>query len=133
MVTLNQLCRGRQIRLKKYHRCRTPALRKCPQRKGIVIGVSVVTPKKPNSAKRKIIKVRLSSGRKVRASYPGEYDFKNGLKRFFKILVRGGRIRDVVGVKYKVILGHFDARPFYRRRTSRSKYSVRYSYINVEK
>lgn len=126
MVTIRQLFLRKQKRLKKYHKCKTPALKHCPQKKGVVTSIVVLSPKKPNSARRKIAKIRLSTGRRVRASIPGEYDYKQrSLKQYSKVLIRGGRSRDVIGMHYKVILGKFDAKPFLKRCTSRSKYGVK--------
>jgi small subunit ribosomal protein S12 len=130
MITINQLKFKKYIRSKKYHKCRTPALKHCPQKKGVILNIVIITPKKPNSAKRHIAKLRLSSGKRIRASIPGEFDSKNKpLKQYSKVLVRGGRIRDIIGLRYKIILGQFDAKPFYKRRTSRSKYGVKLSDI----
>ena len=126
MVTKNQLVTKKIKRLKKYHKCRTPALRHCPQKKGVVTHVVIIKPKKPNSAKRHIAKLRLSTGRKTRAAIPGEFNSKQKtLKKYSKVLVRGGRIRDIIGIRYKVILGKFDAKPFFGRKTSKSKYGVK--------
>lgn len=130
MITINQLKFKKYIRKKKYHRCRTPALKQCPQKKGVIMNIVIISPKKPNSAKRHIAKLRLSSGKRTRASIPGEFDSKSKpLKQYSKVLIRGGRIRDIIGLRYKVILGHFDAKPFFKRRTSRSKYGVKLSDI----
>lgn len=130
MITLNQLKLGKYKRLSKYHKCRTPALRGCPQKRGVVLNVVIITPKKPNSARRHIAKIRLSTGRRTRASIPGEFSSKNKpIKQYSKILVRGGRIRDIIGLRYRIILGQLDASPFLKRRTSRSKYGVKLSDI----
>jgi small subunit ribosomal protein S12 len=135
MVTIRQLYTKNQRRLKKYHKCRTPSLRKCPQKRGLVTGIVIITPKKPNSARRHIAKLRFSTGRKGRAAMPGEYDKKTSLRPYSKILVRGGRIRDIVGIRYKIILGVLDAKPFEKRQTSRSKYGVKrkkYLFLDLE-
>jgi small subunit ribosomal protein S12 len=126
MVTFRQLFTKHQQRQQKYHRCRTPALRHCPQKKGVILGIVIITPKKPNSAKRHIARLKLSSGKRTRAAIPGEYSFKSrDLKQFSKVLIRGGRTRDIIGIRYKIILGHFDAKPLFHRKTSRSKYGVK--------
>jgi small subunit ribosomal protein S12 len=125
MVTFRQIYLKKQERLRKYHRCRTPSLKKCPQKKGLVTSIVIIKPKKPNSARRHIAKMRLSTRRKARAAMPGEYDKRTALRPYSKVLVRGGRIRDIVGIRYKVILGKLDAVPFKKRKTSRSKYGVK--------
>lgn len=123
-MTLNQLVVNSNYRLKKYHRCRTVALRKCPQKKGVVLSIFITSPKKPNSAKRQIIKLKLSTGKITRASIPGA-KVVHGVKQYSRVLIRGGRIRDVIGLRYRVILGIYDAKPFSTRVTARSKYGVK--------
>ncbi len=126
MVTPSQLFFKKQIRTLTKKRTRTPSLKRCPQKKGIVINVSVIKPKKPNSARRHIAKIMLSYGKKIRASIPGFHKFKDrNLKQYSKVLIRGGRSRDLIGLHYKVILGKFDAKPPQLRRNSRSKYGVK--------
>ena len=86
----------------------------------------IISPKKPNSAKRKIAKIILFYGKNIRASIPGQFSSKNKtVQEFSKVLVRGGRSRDIVGIHYSIILGKYDAKPFLKRRTSRSKYGVK--------
>ena len=132
MVTLRQLITKNQKRLKKFHKCKTPALLGCPQKKGVITSIIIIRPKKPNSARRHIAKLYLSTGKKIRAAIPGGWDSKNKpLKKFSKVLVRGGRIRDIIGIRYKIILGKFDANPLYKRKTSRSKYGVKQIYAMV--
>jgi small subunit ribosomal protein S12 len=122
-MTLNQLVYKRYFRIKKYHRCRTVALQRCPQKKGTILSVVIVAPKKPNSAKRQIVRVHLSTGKIIRASIPG-IKSSHKLKQFGRVLIRGGRIRDVIGLRYRIILNKYDAKPFLARTTSRSKYGV---------
>lgn len=123
-MTLNQLVLKKYCRLKKQHRCRTAALQRCPQKRGTILNIVIVSPKKPNSAQRKIVRVKLSTGKRIRASIPGTKKSHN-VKEYSRVLIRGGRIRDIIGVRYKVILGVLDADPFFDRRTSRSKYGVK--------
>lgn len=133
MPTLHQLFLKRTKRLKKKHTCRTPALKHCPQKKAVVTAIVVITPKKPNSARRHIAKLRVSTGKKTRAAIPGEFKSKDkNLKQYSKVLIRGGRIRDIVGIRYKIILGKFDAHPFLKRRKSRSKYGVSRSVLYTD-
>jgi small subunit ribosomal protein S12 len=121
MVTINQLCRkGRQ---KKRKLNKTPALDKCPQKKGICIKLVLRTPKKPNSALRKIVKLRLLSNRKrVYAYIPGE---GNKLKEYSTVLIRGGRVKDLPGIKYHLVRGKLDFVGLQSRKTSRSKYGTK--------
>ena len=126
MVSINQLKLKRQVRLSKKHKCRTPALKHCPQKKGVIISILIIRPKKPNSARRHIAKLYLSTGKRIRAAIPGGWDSKNKpLKKFSKVLIRGGRTRDIIGIRYKIILGKYDAAPLYKRKTSRSKYGLK--------
>ncbi len=126
MVTLRQLCVKKQKRKLKYHKCRTPSLQGSPQRRGVISSVVIVSPKKPNSARRHIAKLVLSSGKRVQAAIPGDHHDKSRvLKQFSKVLLRGGRTRDIIGIRYKIVLGHFDAKPLFHRKTSRSKYGVK--------
>lgn len=126
MVTPSQVFFKKQIRTKKKITNRTPKLKNCPQKKGVVTAVVIIKPKKPNSARRHIAKIRLSTGKKIRAAIPGEHKIKEkNLKQYSKVLIRGGRIRDIIGIHYKVILGKFDAKAPLFRRTSRSKYGVK--------
>jgi len=120
MVTLNQL--KRNPRRPRRRKSKTPALEGSPQRRGVVVRVFVRTPKKPNSALRKVVKVRLTSNRYVTAYVPGE---GHQLQEYSQVLVRGGRVKDLPGVRYKVIRGKMDCTPVKGRVTSRSKYGVR--------
>ncbi|NPA80454.1 MAG: 30S ribosomal protein S12 [Thermotogae bacterium] len=119
MPTLNQLVRyGRKKRKKK---SKSPALEGNPQKKGTCIRVYTTTPKKPNSALRKVAKVRLSNGKEVIAYIPGE---GHNLQEHSTVLVRGGRVKDLPGVKYHIIRGVYDAAGVQGRRNSRSKYGT---------
>ncbi len=120
MPTINQLVRkGRKQTRKKSRR---PDLQKCPQRKGVCLQVMTRPPKKPNSALRKIARVRLTNGREVTAYIPGE---GHNLQEHSIVLVRGGRVRDLPGVRYHVIRGTLDASGVDARRRSRSKYGTK--------
>ncbi len=120
MPTINQLVRlGRKPRKRK---SKSPALDGCPQKKGTCIRVYTTTPKKPNSALRKVAKVRLSNGKEVIAYIPGE---GHNLQEHSVVLVRGGRVKDLPGVKYHIVRGAYDAAGVANRRNSRSKYGTK--------
>ena len=120
MPTYAQLLRTRRpIRLKKN---KTPALQNCPQKSGTCTKVFAVTPKKPNSAIRKIAKVWLSTKKKAICYIPG---VGHNLQRFASVLVRGGRVKDIPGMRYHIVRGKFDSRGVWRRRQARSKYGVK--------
>jgi len=118
--TINQLVRkGRkQIRRKS----RRPDLEQCPQKRGVCLQVTTRTPKKPNSALRKIARVRLSNGKEITAYIPGE---GHNLHEHSIVLVRGGRVRDLPGVRYHIIRGQLDSTGVKERRRSRSKYGTK--------
>ena len=120
MPTINQLVRkGRkQIRRKS----RRPDLEQCPQKRGVCLQVTTRTPKKPNSALRKIARVRLSNGKEITAYIPGE---GHNLHEHSIVLVRGGRVRDLPGVRYHIIRGQLDSTGVKERRRSRSKYGTK--------
>ena len=120
MPTLNQLIKNK--RKQKIKQNKVPALQGCPQKRGTCLKVYVTTPKKPNSAFRKVAQVRLSNKKKVIAYIPGE---GHKLQEHSVILMRGGRLQDVPGVKYHLIRGKFDLEPLYTRKKGRSKYGVR--------
>lgn len=120
MPTIQQLIR--QNRAKPAYITKTPALKSCPQRKGICTKVSTVPPKKPNSAQRKIARIKLTSGFEITAYIPGE---GHNLQEHSIVLVRGGRVKDLPGVRYKIIRGTLDAAPVKKRAQGRSKYGVR--------
>ncbi len=117
MPTINQLVRkGRQ---KPIQRSKSPVLDKCPFKRGVCLQVKIQTPKKPNSALRKIARVKLSNGKEITAYIPGE---KHTLQEHAIVLVRGGRVRDLPGVRYHIIRGTMDAAAVADRKQSRSKY-----------
>jgi small subunit ribosomal protein S12 len=120
MPTINQLIRfGRKQSTKK---TKSPALKSNPQKRGVCVRVSTMTPKKPNSALRKIARVRLSNGIEVTSYIPGE---GHNLQEHSNVLLRGGRTRDLPGVRYKVIRGTLDTAGVDGRRQSRSKYGTK--------
>lgn len=120
MPTINQLIRhGRKPKIKK---SKSPALEGCPQKRGVCIRVYTTTPKKPNSALRKVAKVRLSNGREIIAYIPGE---GHNLQEHSVVLVRGGRVKDLPGVKYHIVRGKYDCAGVEGRRQSRSKYGAK--------
>jgi small subunit ribosomal protein S12 len=120
LPTLNQLVRkGRQKTVKK---TKAPALRNCPQKRGVCTRVYTTTPKKPNSALRKVARVRLSNGFEVTAYIPGE---GHNLQEHSIVSIRGGRVKDLPGVRYHIIRGTFDTSGVEDRKRSRSKYGVK--------
>ncbi len=120
MPTISQLIRrGRRQRRKK---SKAPALKGSPQRRGVCVQVRTMTPKKPNSALRKIARVRLTSGIEVTAYIPGE---GHNLQEHSIVLVRGGRVKDLPGVRYHIIRGTLDASGVNQRHKSRSKYGAK--------
>ena len=122
MPTLNQLVRkGRKKVLKK---TKSPALQGNPQRRGVCTRVYTTTPKKPNSALRKVARVRLTSGIEVTAYIPG---IGHNLQEHSVVLVRGGRVKDLPGVRYKIVRGALDTDGVKSRKKSRSKYGVKRS------
>lgn len=120
MAQKRQIING--IRKKKQRKSRTMALEQNPQLKGICLSVKIMTPKKPNSALRKVARVRLSTGREVTVAIPGE---GHTLNKHSVVLIRGGRCRDVPGLKYKVIRGVLDCKGVSTRKTKRSKYGCK--------
>jgi small subunit ribosomal protein S12 len=120
MPTINQLVRKPRVVQKS--RSKSPALVSCPQRRGVCVQVKIMTPKKPNSALRKIARVKLSTGREITAYIPGE---KHNLQEHSIVLVRGGRVRDLPGVRYHIIRGTLDAAGVGDRKQSRSKYGAK--------
>ncbi|MEK6764943.1 MAG: 30S ribosomal protein S12 [Planctomycetota bacterium] len=120
MPTINQLIRkGRKKVLKK---SKSIDLEGCPQKKGVCLQVMTRTPKKPNSALRKVARVRLTSGKEVTAYIPGE---GHNLQEHSIVLIRGGRVRDLPGVKYHIIRGKLDTAGVDGRKRSRSKYGAK--------
>jgi small subunit ribosomal protein S12 len=118
--TIQQLVR--QGRTTKTDKSKTPALKGSPQRRGVCTRVFTVTPKKPNSALRKVARVRLTSGVEVTAYIPGE---GHNLQEHSIVLVRGGRVRDLPGVRYKIIRGALDADGVKNRNLARSRYGAK--------
>ncbi|MEW5723290.1 MAG: 30S ribosomal protein S12 [Thermodesulfobacteriota bacterium] len=120
MPTINQLVRkGRESQRKKNS---VPALRACPQKRGVCIRVYTSTPKKPNSALRKVARVRLTNGIEVTSYIPGE---GHNLQEHSVVLIRGGRVKDLPGVRYHIIRGTLDAIGVQDRRNGRSKYGAK--------
>ena len=120
MPTINQLVRkGRKTVLKKN---KVPALKSCPQKRGVCTRVYTTTPKKPNSALRKVARVRLTNGIEVTAYIPGE---GHNLQEHSIVLIRGGRVKDLPGVRYHIIRGALDSAGVEDRKNSRSKYGTK--------
>ena len=120
MPTISQLVRrGRRTPRRK---SKSPVLDRCPQKRGVCLQVKTMTPKKPNSALRKIARVRLSNGKEITAYIPGE---GHNLQEHSIVLVRGGRVRDLPGVRYHVIRGTLDSSGVEDRRRGRSKYGAK--------
>jgi len=122
MPTKNQLFKTTTSRIKKIKRIKKPALMKNPQRKGVCLKVYTRAPKKPNSALRKLVKVRLTNLIDVIAYIPGE---GHNLQEHSMVLIKGGRVKDLPGVKYRVIRGKLDVQGVLNRKTSRSKYGTK--------
>ena len=120
MPTINQLVRlGRR---KPRYRTKAPALQKCPQRRVVCLLVKTMTPKKPNSALRKVARVRLTNGMEVTAYIPGE---GHNLQEHSIVMIRGGRVKDLPGVRYHIIRGNLDTSGVEGRKRSRSKYGAK--------
>ena len=120
MPTISQLIRHR--RSLKIKRSKSPALTSCPQRRGVCLQVKTMTPKKPNSALRKIARVRLSNKVEVTSYIPGE---GHNLQEHSIVLVRGGRVKDLPGVRYHIVRGTLDTSGVADRKKSRSKYGAK--------
>ncbi|MDI6783532.1 MAG: 30S ribosomal protein S12 [bacterium] len=120
MPTTNQLVRG--MREKVEYKTKTPAMTKCPQRRGVCVRVYTATPKKPNSALRKVARVRLTNGFEVTAYIPG---VGHNLQEHSIVMIRGGRVKDLPGVRYHIIRGTLDATGVEGRNRSRSKYGAK--------
>lgn len=120
MPTINQLIHTEREPVIK--RKKTPALQSCPQKRGVCTRVYTTTPKKPNSALRKVARVRLTNGMEVTAYIPGE---GHNLQEHSVVLIRGGRVKDLPGVRYHIIRGTLDASGVADRRKSRSKYGTK--------
>lgn len=120
MPTINQLVRKGRKAVKK--KTTAPALKNCPQKRGVCVRVSTTTPKKPNSALRKVARVRLTNGMEVTSYIPGE---GHNLQEHSVVLIRGGRVKDLPGVRYHIIRGTLDAMGVTDRRQGRSKYGAK--------
>ena len=120
MPTINQLVR--RERKKLVDKTKSPALMECPQRRGVCTRVYTTTPKKPNSALRKIARVRLSNGYEVTCYIGGE---GHNLQEHSVVLIRGGRVKDLIGVRYHIVRGTLDTAGIDKRRQGRSKYGTK--------
>lgn len=126
--TINQLIRHGRQRFKR--KTKSPALDSCPFRKGVCLLVRTQTPKKPNSALRKIARIRLTNGQEVTAYIPGE---GHNLQEHSIVLVRGGRVKDLPGVRYHIVRGKLDTTGVNDRKKSRSKYGAKTPKVEKEK
>ena len=120
MPTINQLVRKSREKVSK--RNKVPALKSCPQKRGVCLSVYTTTPKKPNSALRKVARVKLTNGQEVTAYIPGE---GHNLQEHSVVLIRGGRVKDLPGVRYHIIRGTLDTQGLEKRRQRRSKYGAK--------
>ena len=120
MPTINQLIK--RSRLKQKFRSKVPALERSPQKRGVCTKVYTTTPKKPNSALRKVARVRLSNGHEVTCYIPGE---GHTLQEHSVVLIRGGRVKDLPGVRYHILRGNFDTQGVAARKQQRSKYGTK--------
>ena len=120
MPTINQLVRHGRKQVKK--KVKAPALERCPQKKGVCVRVYTTTPKKPNSALRKVARVRLTNGIEVTTYIPGE---GHNLQEHSVVMIRGGRVKDLPGVRYHMIRGTLDTMGVEDRKQSRSKYGTK--------
>lgn len=120
MPTIQQLVRQERQQIKK--KTKSPALNSCPQRRGVCTRVYTTTPKKPNSALRKVARVRLTSGFEVTAYIPG---IGHNIQEHSVVLIRGGRVKDLPGVRYHIVRGTLDASGVKNRKQSRSKYGAK--------
>ena len=120
MPTISQLVR--QGRKKQGNRNKVPALQACPQKRGVCVRVYTTTPKKPNSALRKVARVRLTNGIEVTSYIPGE---GHNLQEHSVVLIRGGRVKDLPGVRYHIVRGNLDTQGVNGRNKSRSKYGTK--------
>ncbi len=120
MPTINQLVKKGRRQPRKFSK--SPVLDRCPQKRGVCLQVKTMTPKKPNSALRKIARVRLSNGKEVTVYIPGE---GHSLQEHSIVLVRGGRVRDLPGVRYHIVRGVLDSQGVADRKQARSKYGAK--------
>ena len=120
MPTIQQLIRSKRMKIEK--KTKSPALQACPQRRGICTRVYTTTPKKPNSALRKVARVRLTTGIEVTAYIPGE---GHNLQEHSVVLIRGGRVKDLPGVRYHILRGNLDTQGVANRKKRRSLYGTK--------
>lgn len=120
MPTINQLVRKGRKKIK--YKSKSPILDACPQKRGVCLQVKTMTPKKPNSALRKVARIRLTNGFEVTSYIPGE---GHNLQEHSVVLIRGGRVKDLPGVRYHIIRGTLDTQGVKDRKQSRSKYGVK--------
>ena len=120
MPTIQQLIRSERKKIKK--KTKSPALKSCPQRKGVCTRVYTTTPKKPNSALRKVARVRLTSGFEVTAYIPG---IGHNIQEHSVVLLRGGRVKDLPGVRYHILRGNLDTQGVANRKKRRSLYGTK--------
>ena len=120
MPTINQLVRKRRAKVEKLNK--VPAMESCPQKRGVCTRVYTTTPKKPNSALRKVARVRLSNGFEVTAYIPGE---GHNLQEHSVVLIRGGRVKDLPGVRYHILRGNLDTQGVANRKQRRSLYGTK--------
>lgn len=120
MPTINQLVRSGRKKLKT--KSKSPALKNCPQRRGVCTRVFTATPKKPNSALRKVCRVKLTNGYEVNSYIPG---VGHNLQEHSVVLIRGGRVKDLPGVRYHTVRGSLDTQGVANRKQSRSKYGAK--------
>ncbi|MBI4613805.1 MAG: 30S ribosomal protein S12 [Planctomycetes bacterium] len=120
MPTINQLVRKARVQVRR--KSKSPVLESCPQKRGVCLQVRTMTPKKPNSALRKIARVRVSNGKEITAYIPGE---GHNLQEHSIVLVRGGRVPDLPGVRYHIIRGVLDTMGVADRKKGRSKYGAK--------
>ena len=120
MPTINQLLRKKRVKVKT--RDKVPALEKSPQKRGVCVKVYTTTPKKPNSALRKVARVKLTNGQEVSAYIPGE---GHNLQEHSVVLIRGGRVKDLPGVRYHILRGSLDTQGVSTRKQRRSLYGTK--------
>nr|BAL70636.1 small subunit ribosomal protein 12 [Plasmodium coatneyi] len=122
MLIINKLLYKKKFKKNKNNKKNNFLLNKCPQKKGIVLKILIKTPKKPNSALRKVAKIKLSNNKELLAYIPGE---GKSIQEHNFVLIKGGRVKDLPGIKYKIIRGSLDSIGVLNRKTSRSKYGVK--------
>nr|BBB58144.1 small subunit ribosomal protein 12 [Plasmodium fieldi] len=122
MLIINKLLYKKIIKKNKNNKKNNFLLNKCPQKKGIVLKILIKTPKKPNSALRKVARIKLSNNKELLAYIPGE---GKSIQEHNFVLIKGGRVKDLPGIKYRIIRGSLDSIGVLNRKTSRSKYGVK--------